>query len=192
MVVYFMGYFTRIKIPHGWRFHEILTPQSKYLFRIRFATAKPCFALQFLPPTSGRNCAATRATPSEVLGWSRANSANAYWTLHTITLAHTILGASGHLRSYKTSSVLRMKAYSVMNAKVCTFLSCHCKICEEYFSAICTFSCSMNESFQNESTCWAESRKPDCGVANSMEEQQCQSCDWILFHFGSASPEFLG
>ena len=85
-----------------------------------------------------------------------------------------------------------MKAYSVMNAKVCTFLSCHCKICEEYFSAICTFSCSMNESFQNESTCWAESRKPDCGVANSMEEQQCQSCDWILFHFGSASPEFQG
>ena len=149
----------------------------KIHFRIRFATAKPCFALQFLPPTSGRNCAATRATPSEVLGWSRANSANAYWTLHTITLAHTILGASGHLRSYKTSSVLRMKAYSVMNAKVCTFLSCHCKICEEYFSAVCTFSCSMNESFQNESTCWAESRKPDCGVANSMEEQQCQSCD---------------
>ena len=44
-------------------------------FRIRFATAKPCFALQFLPPTSGRNCAATQATPSEVLGWSRANSA---------------------------------------------------------------------------------------------------------------------
>ena len=64
----------------------------KVYFRIRFATAKPCFALQFLPPTSGRNCAATRATPSEVLGWSRANSANAYWTLYTITLAHTILG----------------------------------------------------------------------------------------------------
>ena len=66
--------------------------RAKHQFRIRFATAKPCFALQFLPPTSGRNCAATQATPSEVLGWSRANSANAYWTLYTITLAHTILG----------------------------------------------------------------------------------------------------
>ena len=66
--------------------------RAKHQFRIRFATVKPCFALQFLPPTSGRNCAATQATPSEVLGWSRANSANAYWTLYTITLAHTILG----------------------------------------------------------------------------------------------------
>ena len=65
---------------------------DKIFFRIRFATAKPCFALQVLPPPSGRHRAATQATPSEVLGWRRANSANAYWTLYTITLAHTILG----------------------------------------------------------------------------------------------------
>ena len=144
-----------------------------------------------------RGKSTTRDTPIEVVVSTKGRAwveSGRVWVEprdHPLTSTpHTILGASGHLRSYKTSSVLRMKAYSVMNAKVCTFLSCHCKICEEYFSAICTFSCSMNESFQNESTCWAESRKPDCGVANSMEEQQCLSCDWILFHFGSASPDF--
>ena len=33
----------------------------------------------------------------------------------------------------------------------------------------------MNESFQNECTCWAESRKPVCGVANSMEESSVRA-----------------
>ena len=42
-----------------------------------------------------------------------------------------VLGASVYLRAYKASSVLRMKAYSVMKAKVCPFLSCLLKKTQE-------------------------------------------------------------
>ena len=49
------------------------------------------FCTAISKPTYGRNCAATQAIPSVVLGWSRAISAMLD-TPHHGTLAHTILG----------------------------------------------------------------------------------------------------
>ena len=98
--------------------------REKLQFRKRFAIAKPRFSLQFPLERTTSVETAPQHEISLSMCWStkgRPESCHRARSSPSSTPPTRYWGTSGHLRSYKTSSVLKMNASSVMNVKVCTF-----------------------------------------------------------------------